>query len=56
MNLRGPELVRDLVSLSQRSEADKTLRVLVFRSADPEYFIAHVDVNRSAKFRRKPPG
>jgi hypothetical protein len=46
MNLEGPELIRDLVSLIQQAEADKSVRVLVFKSADPEYFIAHVDVTR----------
>jgi len=30
MNLLGTELVRDLVSLIQRAEADTALRVLVF--------------------------
>ena len=34
MNLLGTELVRDLVSLIQRAEADSTLQVLVFVSAD----------------------
>ena len=51
MNLLGPELVRDLVSLIQQAEADPTLKVLVFRSADPAYFIAHVDVTRIAEYR-----
>jgi enoyl-CoA hydratase/carnithine racemase len=46
MNLNTPELVRDLVSLIQRTEADDTIRVLVFTSADPDYFISHVDVTR----------
>src|SRR5579872_1697571 len=46
MNLMGPELVRDLVSLIQRLEADDTVRVLVFKSADPDYFISHVDMTR----------
>ena len=46
MNLLGPELVRDLVSLIRRAEADEAIRVLVFRSADPDYFISHVDVTR----------
>ncbi len=32
MNLLGPELVRDLVSLIPQSEADDALRVLVFKS------------------------
>jgi enoyl-CoA hydratase/carnithine racemase len=51
MNLLGPELVRDLVSLIQQAEADEGLRVLVFSSADPEYFISHVDLKRVAEYR-----
>lgn len=51
MNLLGPELVRDLVSLIQRAEADDTARVLVFTSADPDYFISHVDLNRVTEYR-----
>jgi enoyl-CoA hydratase/carnithine racemase len=46
MNLNGPELVRDLVSLIPRAEADDAGKVLVFKSADPDYFISHVDVTR----------
>ena len=46
MNLEGPELIRDFVSLIQKAEADETVQVLVFKSADPDYFIAHVDVTR----------
>jgi enoyl-CoA hydratase/carnithine racemase len=51
MNLLGPELVRDLVSLIQRAEADDGVRVLVFTSADPDYFISHVDLNRVTEYR-----
>jgi enoyl-CoA hydratase/carnithine racemase len=51
MNLLGPALVRDLVSLIQQAEADNTVRVLVFRSADPDYFIAHVDVTQIKEYR-----
>jgi enoyl-CoA hydratase/carnithine racemase len=46
LNLLGPELVRDLISLIQQAEGDKAVRVLVFKSADPDYFISHVDVAR----------
>jgi len=46
MNLEGPELIRDLVSLIKRAEADDTVQVIVFKSADPDYFISHVDVTR----------
>src|SRR5262245_33507478 len=51
MNLLGPELVRDLVSLIQQAEADDTIRVVVFKSADPDYFISHVDVMRISEYR-----
>jgi enoyl-CoA hydratase/carnithine racemase len=51
MNLLGPELVRDLVCLIQRAEADDAVQVLVFRSADSDYFISHVDVTRINEYR-----
>src|SRR5512132_4637231 len=51
MNLLGPELVRDLVSLIQRAEADDTVQVLVFKSANPDYFISHVDLTRISEYR-----
>jgi enoyl-CoA hydratase/carnithine racemase len=51
MNLLGPELVRDLVSLIQRAEADGACKVLVFTSADADYFISHVDLTRTAEYR-----
>ncbi len=38
--------MRDLVSLIQRAEADDACHALVFASADPDYFISHVDVTR----------
>ena len=53
MNLLGPELVRDLVSLIQQAEADDTFQVLVFKSADPDYFIPHVDVTRIREYREE---
>jgi enoyl-CoA hydratase/carnithine racemase len=51
INLIGPELVADLVTLIQQAEADDAVRVIVFKSADPDYFIAHVDVTRVAEYR-----
>src|SRR5262249_20324531 len=53
MNLLGPELVRDLVSLIQRAEADNAIKVLVFKSADPDYFISHVDVTKIKEYREE---
>ena len=51
MNLLGPELVRDLVSLIQQAEADHTFKVLVFKSADRDYFVSHVDITRIKEYR-----
>jgi enoyl-CoA hydratase/carnithine racemase len=51
MNLLGPELVRDLVSLIRNAEADDAVRVVVFSSGDPDYFISHVDLTRIAEYR-----
>lgn len=53
MNLLGPELVRDLVSLIQQAEANDAIQVIVFKSADPEYFISHVDLHRVAEYRNE---
>jgi enoyl-CoA hydratase/carnithine racemase len=53
MNLLGPELVRDLVTLIDHTEADEGVRVLVFSSADPDYFISHVDLHRVAEYRQE---
>ena len=53
MNLLGPELVRDLVSLIQRAEADEAYKVLVFTSGDPDYFISHVDLTRIQEYRQE---
>src|SRR5690242_21367414 len=51
MNLLGPELVRDLVSLIQAAEADDAAQVLVFTSGDPDFFISHVDLTRIPEYR-----
>jgi enoyl-CoA hydratase/carnithine racemase len=51
MNLLGPELVRDLVTLIQDAEADDGTNVLVFSSADPDFFISHVDVTKVKEYR-----
>jgi enoyl-CoA hydratase/carnithine racemase len=53
MNLMGPALVRDLVALIQQAEADDTVQVLVFSSADPDYFISHVDILRISEYRQE---
>jgi enoyl-CoA hydratase/carnithine racemase len=50
MNLIGPELVRDLVTLLSDLESDGDIRVMVLESADPEYFVPHVDLTKVAEY------
>ena len=50
MNLIGPELVRDLVRLLDEVESGQDIRVMVLESADPEYFVPHVDLTKVAAY------
>src|SRR5437763_4153049 len=50
MNLIGPELVRDLVRLLGEVESGLDVRVMVLESADPEYFVPHVDLTEVAEY------
>jgi enoyl-CoA hydratase/carnithine racemase len=50
MNLVGPELVRDLVGLFGTLESGEETRVAVLESADPDYFIPHVDLTKVAEY------
>ena len=40
------ELSRELAMAVDEAESDEATRVVVFRSADPDFFIAHFDVSR----------
>lgn len=51
INLLGPELVRDLVDLILAIESSDDVHVVVFKSANPEFFISHVDVTKVAAYR-----
>ena len=44
------ELSRALARAVDAAEADEATRVIVFRSADPDFFIAHFDVNQILKW------
>ena len=44
INLFDLELMRDMARLGAELESDSTVRVVVFESANPEFFIAHADV------------
>jgi enoyl-CoA hydratase/carnithine racemase len=50
MNLIGPELVRDLVALFGALESGHQARVMVLESADPDYFVPHVDLTKVAEY------
>ena len=51
-----PSYLPARVSLIQRAEADDAVKVLVFKSADPDYFISHVDVTRIKEYREEATG
>jgi len=44
INLLDRELLRELRRLARWLEGEEDLRVVVFRSADPEFFLAHADL------------
>ena len=50
MNLIGPELVHDLVMLIGALGSGQETRVMVLESADPDYFIPHVDPTKAAEY------
>lgn len=51
MNMLGPEMVRDLVALITLLDRGEPYKAVVFRSADPDFFISHVDVTKIAAYR-----
>jgi enoyl-CoA hydratase/carnithine racemase len=44
INLIDPRTIAELDSLATQLETDPDVRVIVFESADPEFFLAHYDV------------
>jgi len=44
INLLDIPLIQDLDRLGREAEADKDVKVVIFDSADPDFFIAHADV------------
>jgi enoyl-CoA hydratase/carnithine racemase len=49
INLMSPEMISGLQQLMGTLEADKEVKVIVFDSANEEYFISHYDVLRAAE-------
>jgi enoyl-CoA hydratase/carnithine racemase len=50
INLIGPEVVRDLVTLLDAVYRPSPIRVVVFDSADPDFFFPHVDMTKVAEY------
>ena len=55
MNLLDQSLLTELSSLATDAAADDEVKVVVFESADPEYFVSHADVNDIQNMPTKPP-
>jgi enoyl-CoA hydratase/carnithine racemase len=49
INLIGPEVVRDLVTLLEEIYRPSPIRVVVFDSADPDFLFPHVDMTKVAE-------
>ncbi|MFI0503781.1 enoyl-CoA hydratase/isomerase family protein [Streptomyces albogriseolus] len=45
VNVLGGTLIRELHDILGRLRGDRSVRVVVFSSADPEFFLAHVDIH-----------
>jgi enoyl-CoA hydratase/carnithine racemase len=48
INLIDPDTVSELSALIASMEVDRELRVVVFESADPDFFLAHYDVRTTS--------
>jgi enoyl-CoA hydratase/carnithine racemase len=51
LNMIGPALVSDLISLIELLDRGEPYRVVVFSSSDPDFFISHADVTKIAEYR-----
>lgn len=45
VNVQGQEMLADLVGLTMRLERDRSVKVVVFQSANPEIWVSHYDTN-----------
>lgn len=54
INLLDPETIAELQNLVGDAEADKALKVIVFQSANPDFFIAHFDTRKAAQMSAVP--
>ena len=54
INMLPPPAILELQALVTAADDDASLKVLVFESADPDFFIAHFDTGRAAEMPREP--
>lgn len=54
INLMTPEMLTELPELIDEMEASSELRVVVFESANPDYFLNHYDTSRVAETPKHP--
>ncbi len=54
INLFDQEMADELQALMAELEVDNEVKAVVFDSADPDYFIAHVDLVKTAEFDLQP--
>lgn len=45
VNVQGQEMLEDLMGLAMRLERDRTVKVVIFQSANPEIWVCHYDTN-----------
>jgi len=51
INMFAPETLVELGALTTAIEADPSVKVVVFQSANPDFFIAHLDLSQAAQLR-----
>ena len=49
INMFVPDTIAELGALMTRLEADPSVKVVVFQSGNPDFFVAHLDVAKAAK-------
>ena len=54
VNMLAPAGIVELQALVMEVEADAAAKVLIFQSADPDFFIAHFDTAKAAELPREP--
>jgi enoyl-CoA hydratase/carnithine racemase len=54
INLLNPDAIRELGELVTAMETDDRLKVVVFDSANPDYFISHYDMSRAGEAPAQP--